>query len=106
MNNEVIATNQVSHPSWNKDCPPSALQSMGDRLLDWFSVIMSDAKRRRTKNKGKGSSLSIYSIKYFVTYFKIFCSSKIHQWMQVGSSLDVPTSGFGFRWKVVITRTL
>jgi len=55
MDNEVIATNQVSHPSWNKDCPPSALQSMGDRLLDWFSVIMADAKRRRTKNKGKGS---------------------------------------------------
>ncbi|XP_022179453.1 proteoglycan Cow isoform X1 [Myzus persicae] len=53
MDNEVIATNQVSHPSWNKDCPPSALQSMGDRLLDWFSVIMADAKRRRTKNKGK-----------------------------------------------------
>lgn len=55
MDNEVIATNQVSHPSWNKDCPPSALQSMGDRLLDWFSVIMADAKRRRTKNKGKGN---------------------------------------------------
>lgn len=54
MDNEVIATNQLSHPSWNKDCSPSALQSMGDRLLDWFSVIMADAKRRRTKNKGKG----------------------------------------------------
>ncbi|XP_050525231.1 proteoglycan Cow isoform X3 [Daktulosphaira vitifoliae] len=53
MNNEVIDTNQISHSSWNKDCPPSALQSMGDRLLDWFSVIMADAKRRRTKNKGK-----------------------------------------------------
>lgn len=50
----MIATNQISHPSWNKNCPPSALQSMGDRLLDWFSVIMADAKRRRTKNKGKG----------------------------------------------------
>lgn len=54
MDNEIIATNQISHPSWNKNCPPSALQSMGDRLLDWFSVIMADAKRRRTKNKGKG----------------------------------------------------
>jgi len=54
MDNEIIATNQLSHPSWNKDCSPSALQSMGDRLLDWFSVIMADAKRRRTKNKGKG----------------------------------------------------
>jgi len=39
---------------WGKDCSPSALQAMGDRLLDWFSVIMADAKRRRTHNKGKG----------------------------------------------------
>lgn len=58
----MIATNQISHPSWNKECPPSALQSMGDRLLDWFSVIMADAKRRRTKNKGKGILLLIYYI--------------------------------------------
>uniref|UniRef100_A0A1B6C9E9 Thyroglobulin type-1 domain-containing protein n=1 Tax=Clastoptera arizonana TaxID=38151 RepID=A0A1B6C9E9_9HEMI len=41
--------------SWNKDCSPVALQAMGDRLLDWFSVIMTDAKRRRTHNKGKGA---------------------------------------------------
>lgn len=78
MDNEVIATNQVSHPSWNKDCPPSALQSMGDRLLDWFSVIMADAKRRRTMNKGKGSYINFNFIKYFVFYFEIICSSKIY----------------------------
>ncbi|CAA3033294.1 proteoglycan Cow, partial [Olea europaea subsp. europaea] len=34
-------------------CSPTALQAMGDRLLDWFSVIMADAKKRHTKNKGK-----------------------------------------------------
>ena len=27
---------------------------MGNRLLDWFSVVMAEAKRRRTHNKGKG----------------------------------------------------
>ncbi|XP_039277860.1 proteoglycan Cow isoform X2 [Nilaparvata lugens] len=41
--------------SWTKECSPSALQAMGDRLLDWFSVIMADAKRRRTHTKGKGN---------------------------------------------------
>jgi len=28
---------------------------MGNRLLDWFSVVMAEAKRRRTHNKGKGT---------------------------------------------------
>jgi len=76
MDNEVIATNQVSHPSWNKDCPPSALQSMGDRLLDWFSVIMADAKRRRTMNKGKGSYITFNFIKYLYFTLKCFVAVK------------------------------
>lgn len=38
-----------------KQCPPSALQAMGNRLLDWFSVVMVDSsKRRRPRNKSKG----------------------------------------------------
>ncbi|CAH1155115.1 unnamed protein product [Phaedon cochleariae] len=37
-----------------KQCSSAALQAMGNRLLDWFSVVMSDsAKRRRMKNKSK-----------------------------------------------------
>lgn len=56
--NEVFDTKPtssgISGNGWNKDCNPAALQAMGDRLLDWFSVIMADAKRRRTHNKGKG----------------------------------------------------
>lgn len=31
-------------------CTQDALQTMGDRLLDWFSVIQADAKRRRVRN--------------------------------------------------------
>lgn len=31
-------------------CNRDALQAMGDRLLDWFSVIQADAKRRRARN--------------------------------------------------------
>lgn len=57
--NEVFDTKPTSGglaaSTWNKDCSPAALQAMGDRLLDWFSVIMADAKRRRTHNKGKGN---------------------------------------------------
>lgn len=49
--NEVIETkpNRLS-----KECSASALQSMGNRLLDWFSVVMSEAKRRKQHNKVKG----------------------------------------------------
>lgn len=40
----------------NKECTPAALQSMGNRLLDWFSVVMADAsKRRKIKNRNKGN---------------------------------------------------
>ncbi|CAG2059203.1 unnamed protein product [Timema podura] len=48
--NEVLDTK----PGIQKDCSPAALQAMGNRLLDWFSVVMAEAKRRRTHNKGKG----------------------------------------------------
>ncbi|CAG9769251.1 unnamed protein product [Ceutorhynchus assimilis] len=38
----------------SKQCSSSALQAMGNRLLDWFSVVMADAsKRRRPRNKSK-----------------------------------------------------
>nr|CAD7600659.1 unnamed protein product [Timema genevievae] len=47
--NEVLDTK----PGIQKDCSPAALQAMGNRLLDWFSVVMAEAKRRRTHNKGK-----------------------------------------------------
>ncbi|KAJ8961608.1 hypothetical protein NQ314_005925, partial [Rhamnusium bicolor] len=37
-----------------KQCSPAALQAMGNRLLDWFSVVMADSsKRRRPRNKSK-----------------------------------------------------
>lgn len=39
-----------------QQCPPGALQAMGNRLLDWFSVVMADASKRRRsgRNKSKG----------------------------------------------------
>lgn len=49
--NEVIES-KPNRPS--KECSASALQSMGNRLLDWFSVVMSEAKRRKQHNKVKG----------------------------------------------------
>jgi hypothetical protein len=69
--NEVLDTkpsiNHLSANSWTKECPPSALQAMGNRLLDWFSVVMAEAKRRRTHNKGKGIlHLSVFRTSAFV----------------------------------------
>ncbi|KAF7278121.1 hypothetical protein GWI33_008740 [Rhynchophorus ferrugineus] len=38
----------------SKQCSATALQAMGNRLLDWFSVVMADSsKRRRPRNKSK-----------------------------------------------------
>ncbi|XP_044259569.1 proteoglycan Cow isoform X1 [Tribolium madens] len=38
----------------SKQCSSAALQAMGNRLLDWFSVVMADSsKRRRPRNKSK-----------------------------------------------------
>lgn len=53
-----IYSNSI-HPSaagdlGTKQCSPTALQAMGNRLLDWFSVVMADSsKRRRPRNKSK-----------------------------------------------------
>lgn len=41
--NEVLDTKPQPQP----ECGPSQLQSMGDRMLDWFSVVMADAATRR-----------------------------------------------------------
>ncbi|XP_018571221.1 proteoglycan Cow [Anoplophora glabripennis] len=50
--NSVGPLDSVMSPT--KQCPPSALQAMGNRLLDWFSVVMADSsKRRRPRNKSK-----------------------------------------------------
>ncbi|CAH1967410.1 unnamed protein product [Acanthoscelides obtectus] len=46
------AASASSYPQ--KQCSPAALQAMGNRLLDWFSVVMADsAKRKRFKTKSK-----------------------------------------------------
>ncbi|XP_052121328.1 proteoglycan Cow [Frankliniella occidentalis] len=37
------------------ECSPSQLQSMGDRMLDWFSVVMADAATRRRPRQRSSS---------------------------------------------------
>lgn len=58
-NRNQIPTNGNSNTNPNGNngvvCSASALQSMGNRLLDWFSVVMADSKKRRTHNKSKGN---------------------------------------------------
>ncbi|XP_044728995.1 proteoglycan Cow [Chrysoperla carnea] len=42
-------------------CPPSSLHAMGNRLLDWFSVVMADtSRRRRVHPKPKVTPTNLY----------------------------------------------
>ncbi|XP_065722057.2 proteoglycan Cow isoform X2 [Drosophila suzukii] len=40
-------TNLNAYPSKSAECKPQQLTAIGNRLLDWFSVIMADSKKRR-----------------------------------------------------------
>lgn len=39
------------YPSKPVECKPQQLTAIGNRLLDWFSVIMADSKKRRQHNQ-------------------------------------------------------
>ncbi|XP_055847611.1 proteoglycan Cow isoform X1 [Episyrphus balteatus] len=39
------------YPSKSVECKPQQLTAIGNRLLDWFSVIMADSKKRRQHNQ-------------------------------------------------------
>ncbi|KZC08962.1 Testican-2 [Dufourea novaeangliae] len=60
MSNEImektpspLKSTYNSQSSRNTDCPPSSKPAMANRLLDWFSVVMSDSKHRRPHPKPK-----------------------------------------------------
>ena len=51
-----VYLNFVGYPMKAAECKPQQLTAIGNRLLDWFSVIMADSKKRRQhsqKSKGK-----------------------------------------------------
>lgn len=81
--NSIGALDPAISPS--KQCSPPALQAMGNRLLDWFSVVMADSsKRRRPRNKSKGErNINCF---YFVAKrgvsarFPSVCKSEV-RWM-------------------------
>ncbi|XP_068153226.1 proteoglycan Cow isoform X2 [Drosophila tropicalis] len=43
--------NMNGYPSKSAECKPQQLTAIGNRLLDWFSVIMADSKKRRQHNQ-------------------------------------------------------
>ncbi|KRF83754.1 proteoglycan Cow isoform X1 [Drosophila virilis] len=43
----VKNNNPSGYPSKSAECKPQQLTAIGNRLLDWFSVIMADSKKRR-----------------------------------------------------------
>lgn len=40
----------------SKQCSSAALEAMGNRLLDWFSVIMADSAKRRKNHSSLESN--------------------------------------------------
>ncbi|XP_011306721.1 testican-2 [Fopius arisanus] len=48
-----VAESKLNAPR-TTDCSPSSKSEMANRLLDWFSVVMADAKFRRQHVKSKG----------------------------------------------------
>jgi len=47
MIQECIHFLATAYPSKSAECKPQQLTAIGNRLLDWFSVIMADSKKRR-----------------------------------------------------------
>nr|XP_015838869.1 PREDICTED: testican-2 isoform X1 [Tribolium castaneum] len=68
----------------SKQCSPAALQAMGNRLLDWFSVVMADSsKRRRPRNKSKGETTTPNTLSLLSTlsaHFPSACKGEV-RWM-------------------------
>ncbi|XP_058813737.1 proteoglycan Cow [Topomyia yanbarensis] len=45
--------NAARYPTKSIECKPQQLTAIGNRLLDWFSVIMADSKKRRQHQQQK-----------------------------------------------------
>jgi hypothetical protein len=53
----VIERKPVIIGTSKTECNAPALQAMGDRLLDWFSVIKADADSRKNQKPLKGITM-------------------------------------------------
>lgn len=64
-----LVPHQDVHPM---ECQPQELSSIGNRLLDWFSVIMADSKkqkRRMAKSKGSESHIAYMKAVVILTIY-------------------------------------
>uniref|UniRef100_A0AAG5CTP2 Proteoglycan Cow n=1 Tax=Anopheles atroparvus TaxID=41427 RepID=A0AAG5CTP2_ANOAO len=48
-----LSGNSARYPMKSSECKPQQLTAIGNRLLDWFSVIMADSKKRRQHQQQK-----------------------------------------------------
>jgi len=55
------------------DCNQEALESMGDRLLDWFSVVMADTQKRKLNRRNRSNQGMYLSIKQLHIKFCVQC---------------------------------
>ncbi|XP_060524602.1 proteoglycan Cow [Cylas formicarius] len=63
-----------------KQCSPVALQAMGNRLLDWFSVVMVDSSKRhriRTKSKARFPSSCKVEVRWMFQHLDSSGDSKL-----------------------------
>jgi len=49
--------NDVMKSTSGRDCSEEALESMGDRLLDWFSVVMADTQKRKLNRRNRANQI-------------------------------------------------
>lgn len=52
--NSVLSEKLPSDAIKKRDCSQQDLEVMGNRLLDWFSVVMADAKRNKSRRRSYG----------------------------------------------------
>ncbi|XP_042901447.1 proteoglycan Cow [Parasteatoda tepidariorum] len=48
---KAFQSNKISTPIVEKSCNENELKAMGDRLLDWFSVVMADHRRGQSRRR-------------------------------------------------------
>ncbi|CAG7823947.1 unnamed protein product, partial [Allacma fusca] len=77
MNKKISSDKQRSHndvvntkPILPRDCNEDALESMGNRLLDWFSVVMADTQKRKLNRRRSNNQV----------HFPGECKAEV-QWM-------------------------
>lgn len=84
------------------ECKPQQLTAIGNRLLDWFSVIMADSKKRRQHSqKSKGEFyfwpfLNLFTLMRYIN--QLFFASIVLIWTYLFIARFPPTCKMESKW--------